>query len=98
MNRFVLATVVAMTALGSVAQAGVTEQDLLTDQTSTENVLTNGMGRDLQRFSPLEILNKDNVKNLVPAWAFSMGGEKQRGQEGQRGQHGEKICHGVTPV
>ena len=41
------------------------------------------MGRDLQRFSPLDTLNKDNVKNLVPAWAFSFGGEKQRGQEAQ---------------
>jgi len=29
------------------------------------------------------MLNKDNVKNLVPAWAFSLGGEKQRGFETQ---------------
>ena len=36
-----------------------------------------------QRYSPLDILNKDNVENLVPAWAFSLGGEKQRGQETQ---------------
>ncbi len=82
MNRFVLAAVVAMTCAGA-AHAGVTEQDLLEDATSTHNVLTNGMGRDLQRFSPLTMLNKDNVKNLVPAWAFSLGGEKQRGQETQ---------------
>ncbi len=31
----------------------------------------------------MDTLNKDNVKNLVPAWAFSFGGEKQRGQETQ---------------
>ncbi|MEM8789748.1 MAG: PQQ-dependent methanol/ethanol family dehydrogenase, partial [Pseudomonadota bacterium] len=35
------------------------------------------------RYSPLDVLNKDNVQNLVPAWAFSLGGEKQRGQETQ---------------
>ncbi len=83
MNRFVLATCVAIACLGTAASAGVTEEDLLKDQASTENVLSNGMGRDLQRYSPLETLNKDNVKNLVPAWAFSLGGEKQRGQESQ---------------
>lgn len=83
MNRFVLATVLAVTCLGAAANAAVTEEDLLNDQASTDNVLTNGMGRDLQRFSPLTTLNKDNVQNLVPAWAFSLGGEKQRGQESQ---------------
>ncbi len=69
----------AMTA----AHAQVTEEMLANDRMDTSNVVTNGMGRDLQRYSPLETLNKDNVKNLVPAWAFSMGGEKQRGQETQ---------------
>ncbi|OOY14952.1 PQQ-dependent methanol/ethanol family dehydrogenase [Thioclava sp. DLFJ4-1] len=83
MNRFVLAAVVAISCLGTAVIAGVTEEDLANDQTSTDNVLTNGMGRHLQRYSPLETLNKDNVKNLVPAWAFSLGGEKQRGQESQ---------------
>ena len=56
------------------------EDMLANDQTMTNQVVTNGMGRHLQRYSPLEMLNKDNVKNLVPAWAFSLGGEKQRGQ------------------
>lgn len=83
MNRFVLATVLAMTGIATAAGAAVTEEDLANDQASTGDVLTNGMGRDLQRFSPLTTLNKDNVQNLVPAWAFSFGGEKQRGQESQ---------------
>ncbi|APZ53657.1 alcohol dehydrogenase (cytochrome c) [Salipiger abyssi] len=82
MNRFILAVTASLLAAG-VAQAQVTEEDLANDQTMTEQVVTNGMGRHLQRYSPLETLNKDNVKNLVPAWAFSMGGEKQRGQETQ---------------
>lgn len=82
MNRFVLAAAAALVCAG-MAQAQVTEADLANDATSVENVLTNGMGRGLQRFSPLTSLNRDNVGKLVPAWAFSLGGEKQRGQESQ---------------
>ena len=82
MNRFIVAVTAAMLATTPV-WAEVTEQDLANDAASTGDVLTNGMGRDLQRFSPLTTLNKDNVKNLMPVWAFSFGGEKQRGQESQ---------------
>ncbi|QPH54271.1 PQQ-dependent methanol/ethanol family dehydrogenase [Pontivivens ytuae] len=86
MNRFasIAATLAATTAMLTVAaQAQVTEEDLANDQTITTQVVTNGMGRHLQRYSPLDTLNRDNVANLVPAWAFSLGGEKQRGQETQ---------------
>ncbi|UWQ36878.1 PQQ-dependent methanol/ethanol family dehydrogenase [Leisingera aquaemixtae] len=82
MNRFI-AAVAAGTMMAGVSHAGVTEDDLRNDQTTTTQVVTNGMGRHLQRYSPLDTLNKDNVANLVPAWAFSLGGEKQRGQETQ---------------
>jgi alcohol dehydrogenase (cytochrome c) len=82
MNRFLIAVTAAMIAL-SPAYAGVTEEDLANDATTPGDVLTNGMGRTLQRYSPLETLNRDNVQNLLPAWAFSLGGEKQRGQETQ---------------
>ncbi|GAA6160393.1 MULTISPECIES: PQQ-dependent methanol/ethanol family dehydrogenase [Ruegeria] len=82
MSRFIMATVASVIAAGA-AYAEVTEDDLANDQTITTQVVTNGMGRHLQRYSPLDMLNKDNVKNLLPAWAFSLGGEKQRGQETQ---------------
>ena len=82
MNRFVTAVIAGIMMAGT-GHAGVTEDDLKQDQTITTQVVTNGMGRHLQRYSPLDTLNKDNVKNLVPAWAFSLGGEKQRGQEAQ---------------
>jgi alcohol dehydrogenase (cytochrome c) len=82
MNRFILAVVAAL-VLAPAGVAGVTEEDLANDATTTGDVVTNGMGRGLQRFSPLTTLNKDNVKNLLPVWAFSLGGEKQRGQESQ---------------
>jgi alcohol dehydrogenase (cytochrome c) len=86
MNRFIMAAaagILAATTMSSAHAAGVTEEMLANDTASTGDVLTNGMGRHLQRHSPLDILNKDNVKNLQPAWAFSLGGEKQRGQETQ---------------
>ncbi|WP_269586157.1 PQQ-dependent methanol/ethanol family dehydrogenase [Roseibium sp. Sym1] len=82
MRRYLMTVTVSLLAT-STALAGVTEEDLANDQTNTSQVVTNGMGRHLQRYSPLETLNKDNVANLVPVWAFSLGGEKQRGQESQ---------------
>ena len=82
MDRFIIAVTAALCVAGA-AHAEVTEEDIANDQTTTQDVVTNGMGRSLQRYSPLDILNKDNVKNLMPAWAFSLGGEKQRGQETQ---------------
>lgn len=85
MNRFTLAVAAGLLASTAFAdtEGGVTEEMLANDAASTGDVLTNGMGRHLQRYSPLDTLNKDNVKHLVPAWAFSLGGEKQRGQETQ---------------
>jgi alcohol dehydrogenase (cytochrome c) len=82
MNRFIVAVTAAM-LMAMPVSAGVTEEDLANDQQTPGDILTNGMGRDLQRYSPLDMLNRDNVKNLVPVWAFSLGGEKQRGQETQ---------------
>ncbi|SMX32752.1 PQQ-dependent methanol/ethanol family dehydrogenase [Maliponia aquimaris] len=83
MNRFILAATASILLAGTAATAQVTEADLANDQTITTQIVTNGMGRNLQRYSPLDILNKDNVKYLQAVWAFSLGGEKQRGQETQ---------------
>ena len=69
--------------LAGLAHAAVTERDLADDQSITTQVVTNGMGRHQQRFSPVDTINADNVRTLVPAWVFSFGGEKQRGNEAQ---------------
>ncbi|WP_018229617.1 PQQ-dependent methanol/ethanol family dehydrogenase [Methyloversatilis universalis] len=63
--------------------AGVTDRDIENDAKSTGDVLSWGMGTEGQRYSPLDKVNLNTVKNLVPAWSFSFGGEKQRGQESQ---------------
>ena len=64
MNRFITA-VTAMMLAGTMAQAQVTDEDIANDATITTQIVTNGMGRSLQRYSPLDMLNKDNVANLV---------------------------------
>ncbi|AUW60628.1 PQQ-dependent dehydrogenase, methanol/ethanol family (plasmid) [Sphingobium sp. SCG-1] len=65
------------------APEGPTDADIANDAKSTGDVLTNGMGLQAQRFSPLTTINATNVEKLVPAFASSLGGEKQRGQESQ---------------
>lgn len=70
-------------ATASLPALAVTDADLAADATTTDNVLTYGMGYQGQRYSPLDRINKETVKKLVPAWTLSFGGEKQRGQESQ---------------
>jgi alcohol dehydrogenase (cytochrome c) len=63
--------------------AAVTDAMIEADGKSTADVLSWGMGQQGQRFSPLTQINTKSVSRLVPAWSFSFGGEKQRGQESQ---------------
>jgi len=66
MKRLALAASLAMLApFGASAQ---TSDQLVKGATDTSNVLNYGMGYNLQRFSPLTQINKDNAKNLVPVW------------------------------
>src|SRR3982075_2944841 len=57
------------------ANAQTTEQ-LVKGATDTSNVLNYGMGYNLQRFSPLTQINKDNAKNLVPVWNYSYADDR----------------------
>lgn len=77
-----LALAIAMAPQAALAE-GVTMDDLAKDAQSTNNVLMNGLGWHAQRYSPLKAINTETVTQLVPAWAFSFGGEKMRGQETQ---------------
>ena len=80
-----LATVsaLALTVCAVPALADVKIEDIVNDAATTNDVVSNGLGPQGQRYSTLEAINKDNVANLVPAWAMSLGGEKMRGQETQ---------------
>ncbi|MFC3108363.1 PQQ-dependent methanol/ethanol family dehydrogenase [Undibacterium arcticum] len=67
----------------SAHAAGVTDAMIANDAKAPNNVLSWGMGTQGQRYSPLTQINTQTVSKLTPAWSFSFGGEKQRGQESQ---------------
>lgn len=68
---------VLLTSGSALAQ---TAEQLKNDHNTPGDVLTYGMGYSHQRFSPLTRINRDNVKRLVPAWAYSMA--DNNGQQG----------------
>ncbi|MDD2669432.1 methanol/ethanol family PQQ-dependent dehydrogenase [Zoogloea sp.] len=65
------------------AGTNVTWDDIKNDDKTPGDVLSYGLGLKAQRHSTLKTVNTKNVAGLVPAWSFSFGGEKQRGQESQ---------------
>ncbi|MDT0510031.1 methanol/ethanol family PQQ-dependent dehydrogenase [Novosphingobium sp. MMS21-SN21R] len=66
-----------------VAAAGPTSADIVNDAATPGDVLSYGMGPWQQRFSTLDKVNTQTVSKLIPVFASSLGGEKQRGQESQ---------------
>ena len=91
MRLKLLATLMAIGLAANTAQAVVTQQMIDNDATDTKEVLSWGLGSQGQRFSPLKQVNPQSIKRLVPAWSFSLGGEKQRGQESQPVIHNGKM-------
>ncbi|WP_457394553.1 PQQ-dependent methanol/ethanol family dehydrogenase [Roseateles sp. P5_E1] len=77
-------------AAGSAA-AAVTDQMIEASAKSGQEVLSWGLGTQGQRHSTLKQVNVGNVAKLSPVWAFSFGGEKQRGQESQPLIHNGKM-------
>ncbi len=53
----------------------VSSKDLLTAQANAGEWLMYGRDYRNQRFSPLDRINRDNVGQLRPVWAFSTGGK-----------------------
>ncbi len=82
-------TTLSMTTL--TAHAAVTEQMIEDSAKSGNEVLSWGLGTQGQRYSALKQVTTANVAKLAPAWAFSFGGEKQRGRESQPLIHGGKM-------
>jgi alcohol dehydrogenase (cytochrome c) len=83
-NALIRFSILAALGASFAAQAGnVTDAMIDNDGKTPDDVLSWGMGPQGQRFSPLTQINTKSVSRLVPAWSFSFGGEKQRGQESQ---------------
>ena len=54
---------------GALAQSA---DDLKNDQQTPGDVLVYGMGYSGQRYSPLTRIDKSNIGQLVPKWAYSI--------------------------
>ena len=52
-----------------------TAQELIDNPKNSENVTTFGMGYQLNQYSPLNQINKSNVKRLVPIWTTSLSND-----------------------
>jgi len=63
---------------GALAQ---TADEIKNAERTPQNVLTYGMSYNHQRYSTLTQINRDTVKRLVPAWAYSMN--NNTGEESQ---------------
>jgi len=82
-SKRTFALLAAAALMSAPVLAQVTDAMIENDAKAPTSVLTSGLGTQGQRFSPLTKVNTKNVASLVPAWSFSFGGEKQRGQESQ---------------
>src|SRR5438874_6353723 len=69
---WLLASVLGLLPAPGSAQ---TMDELLNDGKNTDNVLTMSMGFARQSYSPLNKINKGNVKRLVPVWNTSLQNE-----------------------
>ncbi|HAF92349.1 MAG TPA: PQQ-dependent dehydrogenase, methanol/ethanol family, partial [Pseudomonas sp.] len=78
-----LALAGSLALAGAVQAKTVSWEDIANDHLTTRDVLQYGMGTSAQRYSPLAQVNTENVFKLTPAWSYSFGDEKQRGQESQ---------------
>ena len=90
--RIKLLSLLMTLGLASMAsQAAVSDKMIDDDAATTGDILSWGLGAQGQRYSPLKQVNTATVGKLVPAWSFSFGGEKQRGQESQPLIHDGKM-------
>src|ERR1700739_2022790 len=71
-----LALVASLVMFAPVGANAQTSDQLIKGATDTANVLNYGMGYNLQRYSPLTQINKDNAKNLVPVWNYSYADDR----------------------
>jgi len=62
----------ALTAMMTGNAIAQSADDLKNDEKTPGDVLVYGMGYSGDRYSPLTQINKNNVKKLVPKWAFSV--------------------------
>ena len=89
-TRFITLVMRACIVLGLCANSMAQSiSDLVNDARTTDDIVTYGMGYNLQRFSPLDQINTETVGDLVPVWSFGLADE--RGQEAQPMFYGDTL-------
>src|SRR5215470_6039208 len=73
-----IAMAIGLAVIASQWAAAQTSEQLVKGATDTSNVLNYGMGYNLNRFSTLDQINKDTVKNLVPVWNYSFADDRSQ--------------------
>jgi len=91
LKSLAVAGIAIMLPAGSAVAGKVTDDDIINDASTPGDVVSYGLGPQGQRYSSLKTINAGNVSKLVPAFSYSFGGEKQRGQEAQPLVHDGKI-------
>ena len=71
-----VALVAGLAILAPFGASAQTNDQLVKGATDTSNVLNYGMGYNLQRFSPLTQINKQNARDLVPVWNYSLADDR----------------------
>jgi alcohol dehydrogenase (cytochrome c) len=71
-----IAMAIGLAVIVSHGASAQTSEQLVKGATDTANVLNYGMGYNLNRFSTLDQINKDTVKNLVPVWNYSFADDR----------------------
>jgi alcohol dehydrogenase (cytochrome c) len=71
-----IAMAIGLAVIVSHGASAQTSEQLVKGATDTSNVLNYGMGYNLNRFSTLDQINKDTVKNLVPVWNYSFADDR----------------------
>jgi alcohol dehydrogenase (cytochrome c) len=71
-----IAMAIGLAFIVSHGASAQTSEQLVKGATDTSNVLNYGMGYNLNRFSTLNQINKDTVKNLVPVWNYSFADDR----------------------
>src|SRR5215467_4980423 len=71
-----IAMAIGLAVIVSHGAGAQTSEQLAKGATDTSNVLNYGMGYNLNRFSTLDQINKDTVRNLVPVWNYSYADDR----------------------
>lgn len=87
------AAVAAVLWVVAARAAGPTQADLLADADTTQDVVTYGMGLNVNRFSPLDQINASTVGKLAPGWTADL--DDDRGQEAQPLVH-DGVIYAIT--